>query len=357
MRRCGTAGSGDAEQAERRYGRLVRLLVLGGSSFVGRAVVEDGLTRGWAVTTFNRHGARIDERVERLRGDRLTRQDLSVLCDRSWDVVVDTWSGAPRAARDGASALVDLVGRYVYVSSCSVYAPPPLAGGDESAPTVAASPEDEAGDYPSCKRGAEIAIEQTFGDRALLARAGLILGPHEDVGRLPWWLLRMCRGGEVLAPGPVDLALQYVDARDLAHWILDAATSDLSGAFNVASRSGHATMRTLLDACNDVTGATASLTWVDPGDIERAGIEPWSQLPTWLPPDHEYRGMHEANVERAHAAGLRCRPVSETVTDTWNWLLAINKQPPQRPDLDAPGLDAAIERAALAAWHDRRRTN
>ena len=161
----------------------------------------------------------------------------------------------------------------------------------------------------------------------------------------------MDRGGEVLAPGPAELPLQYVDARDLASWLLDAASNGLSGAFNVASRSGHATMGTLLDACREVTGSESSLTWVDPKDVRRAGIEPWSQLPIWLPLDHEYRGMHEANVELAHAAGLRCRPVADTVKDTWEWLLSIDKQPLLRSDLDPPGLDPAAERAALTSGH------
>ena len=319
--------------------------------------MEAGLRRSWAVTTFNRHGAGADDRVERLSGDRLHVRDLALFNGREWDVVVDTWAGAPRAARDSATALADRAGRYVYVSSCSVYAPPPLVGGDESVATVEGSPDAQAGEYASLKRGSEMAIEAAFGGRALMARAGLILGPHEDAGRLPWWLLRMDRGGEVLAPGPADLALQYVDARDLARWILDAATSDVSGVCNVASRSGHATMGALLDACRDVTGGTSSLTWVDPGYIERARIEPWSQLPIWLPPNHEFRGMHAANVERAHAAGLRCRPVEETVKDTWDWVVSIDKDPPLRPDLDPPGLDAAIESAALAAWHAARRTS
>jgi nucleoside-diphosphate-sugar epimerase len=252
-----------------------------------------------------------------------------------------------------AAVLADRVGRYVYVSSGSVYAPPPPLNVDESAPTVDAAPDARHGEYAERKRGSEMAIEAAFGDRALLARAGTILGPHEDVGRLPWWLLRVDRGGEVLAPGPRDLALQYVDARDLARWLLDAAVAGLSGTFNVVSRSGHATMGTLLDACVRATASAAVLTWVDPGHVQDAGIEPWTELPIWLPPDHEYRGMHEANVERAHAAGLTCRPVEETVEDVWAWLLAVGKRPPLRADLPPPGLDASKEMAALAGWHAR----
>jgi nucleoside-diphosphate-sugar epimerase len=332
----------------------MRLLVLGGSSFVGRAVVEEGVRRGWAVTTFNRgRSPAVDANVERLVGDRLRPADLAPLGRRSWDHVVDTWSGPPRAARDSAAVLADRAGRYAYVSSCSVYASPPPRGGDESAATVDASPDAEAADYASAKRGSELAIEAAFGDRALFARAGLILGPHEDVGRLPWWLLRMDRGGEVLAPGPADLALQLIDARDLARWLLDAAADGLAGPFNAVSRPGHTTMGDLLGVCREVTGADATLTWLDPAHVQAAGIEAWTDLPIWLPSDHEYRGLHEAGVERAHAAGLWCRPVRETVEDTWAWLVAIGKRPPLRDDLAAPGLDPERERAALAAWHAR----
>jgi 2'-hydroxyisoflavone reductase len=197
-------------------------------------------------------------------------------------------------------------------------------------------------------------VTQAFGDRALLARAGLILGPHESVGRLPWWLSRVAVGGEILTPGPPDLKLQYVDARNLAVFVLDAATADQSGPFNVVSRPGHVTMVSVLEACKSVAGAVdARLTWVDPAAVVAAGIEPWTELPIWLPPDHEYAGMHQANVERAHAAGLRCRPLEETVADTWAWLTALDGRAPLRPDLPPTGLDRARERLALDSWQAR----
>jgi nucleoside-diphosphate-sugar epimerase len=327
-----------------------RLLVLGGSSFVGRALVTEGLGRGWQVTTFNRgRGAWADPRAERIIGDRLDPATLTPLRERNWDVVADTWSGAPRAARDSSAVLAPRTARYAYISSCSVYAPPPPIGATESAPTVGASPDAEDGDYAALKRGSELAITEAFGDRALLARAGLILGPHEDVGRLPWWLSRMAAGGEVLAPGPADLPLQLIDARDLARFVLDAATAGEHGPFNVVSRRGHATMRTLLEACAAVAGSEDTrLTWVAPERIAAAGIEPWTELPVWLPPDHEYAGMHAADVERAHAAGLTCRPVQETVADTWAWMRALDGPPPLRADVPAPGLDRERERAVLA---------
>jgi nucleoside-diphosphate-sugar epimerase len=273
-----------------------------------------------------------------------------VLGRRDWDVVADTWSGAPSAARDSAAVLAGRAGHYAYISSGSVYAPPPPMGVAEDAPTVPASPDDgDVSDYAQRKRGSELAIAGAFGDRALLVRPGLVLGPHEDVGRLPWWLLRLARGGEVLAPGPADQPLQLIDARDLAAFTLDAATAGRGGAYNAVSRRGHATMGSVLEAAREVTGGAATLTWVPPDVIARQGIEPWSELPIWLPPDHEYRAMHAADVEKAHAAGLVTRPAEETVRDTWAWLSALDGSPPQRADIPPHGLSPEREQAALFA--------
>lgn len=208
---------------------------------MGRAVVSEGFRRGWEVATFNRgHVPSTDPGVRPIIGDRLDRSTLERLCTHDWDVCVDTWSGAPRAVLDSTTVLSDHAARYVYISSGSVYAPPLPLGVQETAPTVTSNPAAEKGDYPELKRGAELAVMQSFGERGLLARAGLILGPHEDVGRLTWWLTRMAAGGEVLAPGPPDLQIQLIDARDLAAFVLDAALANHAGPFNVVSRRGHA---------------------------------------------------------------------------------------------------------------------
>ncbi|MEV6371990.1 NAD-dependent epimerase/dehydratase family protein [Micromonospora musae] len=330
----------------------MRLLVLGGTGFVGAATVAEGVRRGWSVTVFNRglHGA-VPPGVHRLRGDRTQPGGLTALGGGEWDVVVDTWDGAPRVALDAARGLVDSVGHYVYVSSGSVYAEPVELGSGEDAPVVEAAPDAEDGDYPQNKAGAERAVREVFGERALLARAGLILGPGEDIGRLPWWLGRVARGGDVLAPGPVELPLQYVDVRDLAGWMLDQGARGRGGAYNVVGRTGHATMGELLDACVRATGAAARLCWTPPEPILAAGVTPWIDLPIWVPRGHEYRWLQERGVERAHSAGLTCRPLFETVADTWRWLSAVGTVPPRagRPARAPVGLDPAREAALLSS--------
>ncbi|MEW2396960.1 NAD-dependent epimerase/dehydratase family protein [Streptomyces sp. NPDC046862] len=331
----------------------MRLLVLGGTEFVGRAVVEAALGRGWDVTVFHRGRHEPPPGVRPLRGDRSEPGGLASLAGApdTWDVVVDTWSAAPRAVCDAARLLRDRARRYVYVSSSSVYAWPRLAGYTEEARLVeGASADSEQTDYARDKRGGELAALDAFGtDRSLLVRAGLILGPYENIGRLPWWLTRIARGGPVLAPGPRDLPLQYVDVRDLAEWILGAVERELGGPYNLISPRGHATMGTLLDACVDVTGNAAELRWTDPDVVLGAGIEPWTQLPVWVPPGSDlHAALHGADVSRAVEAGLRCRPVTETVADTWTWLQAIGGTAPLRPDRPTVGLDPALEAKVLA---------
>ncbi|MBK3570822.1 NAD-dependent epimerase/dehydratase family protein [Streptomyces sp. MBT62] len=328
----------------------MRLLVLGGTEFAGRAVVEAALGRGWEVTVLNRGRHQALPGVRALRGDRTAPGGLDALAGGEWDAVVDTWSAAPRAVHDAARLLAGRVSRYVYVSSCSVYAWAPPAGYDESAPVVeGAAPDADRTDYTRDKRGGELAALDAFGaERSVFVRAGLILGPYENIGRLPWWLTRVARGGPVLAPGPRGLALQYVDVRDLAEWVLGSVERELSGAYNLISPQGHATMGSLLDACVRVTGGVASLRWTEPEVVLGAGIEPWTQLPVWIPAGSEgYDALHSADVSRAVATGLSCRPVEETVADTWSWLRGIGGVAPQRPDRPGVGLDPVVEAKVL----------
>ena len=320
----------------------MRLLVLGGTRFVGRALVEEALSRDWHVTALHRgRTGRLPDGVTALHADRTDPAQLAAaLRGRSFDVAVDTWAGAPRVVRD-AARLVE-AGRTAYVSSSSVY----VWGShvDESSPLVAGDADADGTDYAADKRGGELASRPD----ALLLRAGLILGPYEDVGRLPWWLTRVARGGRVVAPGRPDRPLQYVDVRDLAAFALDALAGGVTGPVDVTAPSGHASTRTFLEACVAATGSDAEPVWVDEATLERLGVRPWTQLPVWVPEHGEFAGFLEGDVARALGLGLRCRPVEETVADTWAWLQREGVPAP-RADRPAHGLPEELERAVLEA--------
>ena len=264
----------------------------------------------------------------------------------TWDAVIDTWSGAPAFVASAAEVVSGRVAHYGYVSSRSVHSWPIAPGLDENGAVVEADPSstDEA-DYARCKRGGELAALAVFGDQALLARAGLILGPYERLGRLPWWLRRIERGGVVLCPGPADRPLQYIDGRDLAAWMLDMAAQSRGGAFNTVSQPGHTTMGDLLETCRQMTGGDAELIWKTPEVIEEAGIEAWTELPVWLPPTGEAAGLHAADVSAAFAAGLRCRPIGDTVEATWRWM--TSEGDPESLAKGSIGLTPEKEKAAL----------
>jgi len=325
----------------------MRLLVLGGTRFVGRAVVAAALARGDEVTALHRGvtGA-LPPGVRALHADRTEPAALAAALAGAgtFDAVVDTWAGAPAVAASAAALLAGRAGRCGYVSSISVYADGHV---DESSPVVAGDPDAVDGDYAALKRGAELAVLRAFPD-ALLARAGLVLGPHEDIGRLPWWLTRLARGGRVVAPGRPGRPLQLVDARDLADWLLDGLAAGRGGAVDVASRSGHATTESLLTACRATTGSDAELVWVGEDELAAAGAQPWTHLPCWVPESGESAGFLEADTSLAARTGLTCRPVTATVADTWAWLQR-DGAPAQRPDRAVHGLPPEIEDALLAA--------
>lgn len=320
------------------------LLVLGGTRFVGRALVADALSRGWHVTALNRGTADLPDGVRHLRADRTDPAGFAAaVADGRWDLAVDTWSGDPAVATATAAALAGRVRRLGYVSSRSVY----VWGEhrDESSPVVDGDPGARGVAYDEAKRGAELGVLAAFPD-ALLARAGLVLGPYEDVGRLPWWLARTAAGGRTVAPGRPDRPLQYVDARDLAAWMLGALADGVTGPVDVASASGHATTRTLLEACVAATGSAAELVWVDEDRLAAAGAQPWTDLPAWVPETGEFAGFMESDTSLAARTGLVCRPVGETVADTWAWMRTAGV-PAQRADRPVHGLPAEIERALL----------
>jgi 2'-hydroxyisoflavone reductase len=344
------ARTGLLNRAAARNGECVDLLVLGGTRFLGPAVIEAGLARGWQVTAAARgRSGSPPAGAEFVVVDREADPGLAALAGRTFDLVVDTWSGAPKILNENAASLRGRVGAYAYVSTRSVYAQPLLPGADEHAPVVDADAAAGSTNYPADKRGAELAVVQHFPAAHLLLRAGLVLGPREDIGRLPWWLRRIAQGGDVLSPGPQDLALQYIDVRDLAAFALDAAAAGRTGPYNTVSEPGHTTMGALLETCRTVTGSDARLRWADPAVILDAGIAPWSELPIWLPPDGEDYGLHQGDTSLALAHGLRCRPMQETVADTWSWLCAAGPEAGRGVLGRQVGLAAESERQVLAS--------
>ncbi|HEX4818292.1 MAG TPA: NAD-dependent epimerase/dehydratase family protein, partial [Nonomuraea sp.] len=263
----------------------MRVLVLGGSGFLGRAVVVEALARGHAVTTFNRGRSGPDvPGVEAVRGDRESAGDLARLVEgRSWDLVVDTSGYVPRVVGASARALSGHAATYAFVSTISaVDGFPGKPVGDDAALWPCppdAGPGD--GDYGVLKAGCERAVEHGFDGAVLVVQPGIILGPYEDVGRLPWWLTRIARGGRVLAPGDPDAPLQFVDVRDLAVFTLDQGERGTADRFVVTGPVGQTTFGEWLGACREATGSGAELVWVDSAFLAEQGAGVFVELPLW----------------------------------------------------------------------------
>jgi 2'-hydroxyisoflavone reductase len=307
----------------------MRLLVLGGTRFVGRAVVAAGVGRGWEVTTFNRGVSGADVAGARaLRGDRTQAGNVVRLLEAGpWDAVVDTSGYVPRETLAVCKCLEPVADRYVFMSTVSVYHGWPveaLSEGSEvlycpadAGPEYGEDVEDGPTRYGYQKSGCELAVMQTFGaSRSTILRPGVVLGPGEYVGRLPWWLRRVAFGGQVLAPGSPSRPIQPVDVRDLAAFALAAAERDISGVYNVAAPIGGATFRGMLQACAEVTRSDAEFVWVADAKLLAQGVRQWSEMPLW----RTFPGVWQVNPGAALVAGLSCRPLAETVADTWSWL-------------------------------------
>jgi 2'-hydroxyisoflavone reductase len=330
-----------------------KVLVLGGTDFVGPALVGAALAHGDDVTIFHRgQTGSAPDGVRVVHGDRTVASDLDAVAGEQWDLVADAWSRAPRVVLESAQKLESSAARYVYISTISVYEDVHEGVINEASPVVAAEPDADATDYAADKRGAELAIEHVFGpDRCVFTRAGLILGPRENMGRLPWWLRRIAAGGDVLAPGPENLGLQYIDARDLAAFSINTA---LNGAVNALSEPGYTTMAEVLDLCREATASDATFTWVDAEFLLDNKVEPWTELPIWVPPILSMETFYMTDSSLALRSGLTCRPVRDTVFDTWSWLRE-NPDWTQILTGNRPrsGLDPGREAELLAAWADQ----
>jgi 2'-hydroxyisoflavone reductase len=336
----------------------MRVLVLGGTWFLGRALAEEARRREHTVSTFSRGRSGTDlPGVHAIRGDRQVQGDLARLArQQRWDVVIDTSGEVPRTVLKSVRALADRADRYVFISSVSAYEGWPDGPLSESCSLFYCPPDagPEFGcdhptgplmQYRAQKAGCERAVTSQFGGRELILRPGVLLGPREYVGRLPWWLRRMERGGPVLAPGNPDRLIQPIDARDVASFAISAAESGLTGAFNVVAPRRHATYGELLARCIDVGGFPAELVWVDDGFLLRNSVREWTELPLW----RVHTGSWQVSAAKARAAGLLCRPLHETVRDTWSWLSAGGTPVTNERQIEH-GLSAVRERELLRAW-------
>ena len=307
----------------------MRILILGGTKFLGRAAAESALASGHEVTLANR-GATNPElfpEAERIQVD--LRDDLSALAGRTWDAAIDLDpTQMPRLARRRAEALRDAVDHYVFVSTISVYAAvaEPM---DESAQLIEPpDPEPEEFDieqYGGLKTGSERAVLDVFGERTTIVRPGLIVGPHDPTERFTYWPRRLAEGGDVLAPGDPSSPLQFVDARDLGAWLVHVAETRGTGIFNATGPT--IALGETLESIRAAIGSEARLVWTDEQRVLDAGVEPWMELPLWLP-GTESDGMMRVDCSRAVAAGLVFRALEETARDTLAWSREVDEQRP-----------------------------
>ncbi|MGX1541135.1 NAD-dependent epimerase/dehydratase family protein [Streptomyces adustus] len=336
----------------------MRILVMGGTWFLGKHIVVGALRQGWAVTTFNRgRSGRAVEGVESVHGDRTSLADLERLAEHGpWDAVFDTSSSEfpPRDVLAAATALRPVVQRWVHISTVSVYAGWPHQPLDDDSPLLVCPPDaDESFGYTGTdgsptkygfqKAGGERAVSEIFGDASVFLRPGVILGPGEYVGRLPWWLERAARGGRILAPAPAEQRIQPVDVRDVAAFALDQAAASDCGGFNVAHPEG-ISFGDFLDACLAETGGAGAPAWVDPAVLLEQGVKQWTELPLW----RTHAGVWAVDSVRAVAAGLACRPIVETVRDTWRWW-AADGRPVDHPRWAEHGIAPEKEAKILAS--------
>ncbi|HYG59485.1 MAG TPA: NAD-dependent epimerase/dehydratase family protein [Symbiobacteriaceae bacterium] len=326
----------------------MKILLIGGTIFLGRHLAEAALARNHEVTLFTRgkHGPELFPGVEKIHGDR--DGGLAALDGRRWDAVIDTCGYVPRIVSASARFLADKADHYTFVSTCSVYdlaTPDP----DENAPVLTMpdeTVEQVTGEtYGPLKALCEQAAEAAMPGRVLTVRPGLIVGPHDPSDRFTYWPWRMARGGEVLAPGRKDRAVQFIDARDLAQWTLHLVEARQTGVFNATGPDRSLTMAEVLETIQSTAGTAATLTWIPDQWLQAQKVGPWMELPLWVP-DGEAAGLFSTNIGKAVAAGLTFRPLADTVRDTLAWDRARPADAERRA-----GLKSEREAELLAAWH------
>ncbi len=334
----------------------MHLLILGGTLFAGREIVEAALTRGHRVTLFHRGttNAALFPEAEHLLGDR--DGGLGILDGRRFDAVIDTCGYLPRIVRASAQKLSRAVAHYTFISSVSVYADHSTPGTDESSAVgTIDDPADETFNgetYGPLKALCERAVDDTFSGSVLHIRPGLIVGPHDPTDRLTWWTRRIAAGGEVLAPGDPAARVQMIDARDLAQWTVRMVEAHATGVFNALGPATPLTLGRVLESCRSVVGGDARLTWVAESFLLERGFAPWTELPVWVPA--AMAGFMRVDASRAHAAGLTFRPVEETIRDLRAWDVSTPIETrPKKPGLPfTVGMAPQREAELLAQWRE-----
>lgn len=335
----------------------LKLLVLGGTGFLGPHFVEAARKRGHTLTLFNRGKTNPDKfsgedyrDIEQLHGDRKT--DLSALeGERKWDAVLDTSAYIPADVTRSAKLLAPKVKQYLLVSTISVYAKNDVPADENSPLAVLADPSvDKVSNetYGGLKALCEKAVETEMPGRATVVRPGLIVGPGDNSDRFTYWPARADRGGEILAPGSAQDPTQFIDVRDLAAFLLATIENGHVGIYNADGEPGALTMGAVLRESQRASGKKSTLTWVPADFLEAQKVSAWGDMPAWIPARGEYAGFGRTSVSKARAAGLTYRPLRDTVRDTLAWW---RKLPEERRAKPKAGLAAAREAEVLTAWH------
>jgi len=341
-----------------RAPRPLRILILGGTGFIGPHQVRYAKERGHTITLFNRGKTNpgLFPDIEKLQGDRAVG-DYSALKGREWDVVIDNPTTLPRWVRQAAEVLKGHVKQFVFVSTISVYDKNDTPGADETA-AVARTDEPDSEDarrlYGPLKALSEDEARKAFGDHATIIRPGLIVGPGDLSDRFTYWPVRLERGGEVLAPGTPSDPSQIIDARDLSEFIIKCCEDDIYGTFNCTGPRATLTIAEMLGGIRAVMSNDTHLTFVPADFLAEQKVRPWSDMPVWIPPMGATAGFMKRSIDKALKAGLAFRPLAETVRDTLEFYHA---ETPERQAQLRAGMDPAREKEVLAAWHARSKSS
>jgi 2'-hydroxyisoflavone reductase len=326
----------------------MRILIIGGTRFFGRHLVETALSHGHDVTLFNRGKSNPDlfPQLETIIGDR--EHDINKLDHRIWDAVIDVAGYVPRIVRLSAEVLKENVGRYVFISTISVYDNFKKVGINELDPVGKLQDEtveEITGEtYGPLKALCEQAVQEIYGEQALIIRPGLIVGPYDPTDRFTYWPIRVARGGDVLAPQKPEAPIQIIDVRDLSEFTIDLLEQNASGIYNATGPDYELTIGKLLKTSKQVTDSDANFQWASVEFLNQHKVESWSDLPAWVPDDEEGAGFARLDLSKAIAAGLKFRPLEETIRDTLAWARTLPSDREWRA-----GLTAEREAQVLAA--------